>query len=1167
MSTRLGDRSWFRYTLLALLGCVLFFAPNVEAARYTTAQIESNLSAGVQTAVNWDGTCRSKLGSGGETFSSGLRGLINNGSGYMGDTWLSAGGKGNTTTPIFVSSGATTIPLQINSVEFLCGPLVNVDWTAPYTAPTCGGSGITANRLYNDTSRWVLSAGNANDRNANKEGSGCMWPSRTLTRTKITSLSVNDGGYGGVLTALPTETTACNGSTVTLDSTSRQNICIGRFNDSRYWFSAPVPLSYKASAARPITQNRTVTVTMKYKKIYGYHATNESDGAMVETCSGGISGQHLTYSGSGCPELTDTLTVKIQVTTAYNLSPSTTSSTRTILPNETIRGVLGRVQNTGTTDNSDTAASAVVRFVVASGASLKTTAGTATLADNNGYQCKLAAVVASVNRSCSSLATKAGTVFPKSSTVQIFSGDDSLSGVNPKAGDRVCYMTVVNNYDQTRSNSDWRYSAPFCVTVLNGVVAPVLTLTPPSGSLLTDGSSLRADFGVVNNTNPQVSAQVCYRARIWYEKTGNTTLDAGETPYYQKASSGCGGGVDGYATVAADGVTHGITADARAVSLAQGGRICAEWLIGSVTVGVGTGTPNPLVQCITIGKMPSVQVWGNDVRVGSALTQSAAQSSMIRSGLSAFPTGTTTQTVANAAAGLWKTGLDVNGNKIKIPYKATSGLNPNVPTSTTNDSHWSIARVTRADGSSGGTCQQSFNGSSLISMNGSTPARVLLESSPGDLDAANPSVFKAGQYVMNRANVTGDYIEGAVSGNAKNAIVAAHYPYGRVSSGASWIGQNSYGQDYSSSACRDPAFGDPNIDTGNIYIYRMNSPFTIDSGVDLASVRLNVEGGVDNQVKVFVNGTQLVVNNSLAWQRPGFGAGLSFNASFERDPTKPTPFSYTGNTLEVQVQSSGSHTGLLIDKIELSGQKSTAAIGMFGSWGEYGVMAPSTIIDFASNSGLAGGITQGAGASAWSKLTFANTDTSALGRWNTASNMGLMPDIGGYLTSSGLKGVNTQSIAGAYTINTTNVDNLKSGSKVLSASGPVTIDTDIVYPASASDSSSLNQLVIIAPSVNITSNVGRVDAWLIVPNGTINTCSDVGGNLTVNTCNKKLEINGAMTAKQVLLRRTFGADQANPTESAEVLNLRGDAYIWMRRISEQNGTWNTKSVTELPPRY
>ena len=224
-----------------------------------------------------------------------------------------------------------------------------------------------------------------------------------------------------------------------------------------------------------------------------------------------------------------------------------------------------------------------------------------------------------------------------------------------------------------------------------------------------------------------------------------------------------------------------------------------------------------------------------------------------------------------------------------------------------------------------------------------------------------------------------------------------------------------------------------------------------------------------------------------------------------------------------------------------------------GSWGEYGVLAPGNITAFGSASNKSG-----------SKLTFANTPSGTLGRYlggsAQASSLGSIPDIGRYLVEAG-NATNAARTGISIVNGTTNVSGYN-GNTVIRTSGTVTITGDIKNNSSGSN---LTQMVIIADNININPNVTQVDAWLIAPGGSINTCIMAGDQrLTATTCDKQLRINGPITASSLLLRRTF---DGGGTEPAEILNLRGDAYMWMRRISEAMGTIHTTYLRELPPRY
>lgn len=225
-----------------------------------------------------------------------------------------------------------------------------------------------------------------------------------------------------------------------------------------------------------------------------------------------------------------------------------------------------------------------------------------------------------------------------------------------------------------------------------------------------------------------------------------------------------------------------------------------------------------------------------------------------------------------------------------------------------------------------------------------------------------------------------------------------------------------------------------------------------------------------------------------------------------------------------------------------------------GSWSEYGVLAPKGITTFGSGASSSG-----------TELTFANTPT--IGSFTTsASALGTIPAVQSYLAKAGNaeykaktgiivddRGSANITIAGAgaYKADT-----------VYITTGTVTISSDITNPSTGAN---LSQMVIIAKDIVIDPGVKQVDAWLIA-SGMINTCS-AAGSPTVNNCGgSQLTINGPTMAKQMLLRRT-GGDDADENSPSETFNLRGDAYIWMRKLSGLTGTVRTVYTRELAPRY
>ena len=229
-----------------------------------------------------------------------------------------------------------------------------------------------------------------------------------------------------------------------------------------------------------------------------------------------------------------------------------------------------------------------------------------------------------------------------------------------------------------------------------------------------------------------------------------------------------------------------------------------------------------------------------------------------------------------------------------------------------------------------------------------------------------------------------------------------------------------------------------------------------------------------------------------------------------------------------------------------------------GSWGEYGVTAPAEITNFASGSGLNVPLATSL-QSDWSKLTFANTSfAGTFGNFASSNVLGQIPDVKTYLTNAAAKAnLTIKSLNGPQDINGYQADT------VYIVNGDVTIRSDIKN-TSVNVLANLKQMVIIANNIYIDPSVGQVDAWLIAPGGKIDTCVMAGDQrLSTSDCNKFLKINGPLMADSVVPRRTSGGG----TDPAEVLDLRGDAYMWARKVSEANGSIHTTYLRELPPRY
>jgi hypothetical protein len=254
----------------------------------------------------------------------------------------------------------------------------------------------------------------------------------------------------------------------------------------------------------------------------------------------------------------------------------------------------------------------------------------------------------------------------------------------------------------------------------------------------------------------------------------------------------------------------------------------------------------------------------------------------------------------------------------------------------------------------------------------------------------------------------------------------------------------------------------------------------------------------------------------------------------------------------------------------------------FGSWVEYGAFSVGTNTRFASGSGTNGNQPDDNQA-AWSKLTFANKDDSgadAFGEYTTLTNFRPAPGVASYFGSIlnkqpvGAASVDLNNLtfnnsdpiqirtAGNLTITGGNIPPGKS--VVIIATGTVSIEGDINYSDAAMNSiNDIPQVVIISKDINIKDSVKRVDSWLVA-SGTINTCNNFAGKLTIAKCSTALVVNGPVVTNKLVLNRTAGADVGDP---AERFNLRPDAYLWAQLEGSGSNKAQTVYSVELPPRF
>jgi hypothetical protein len=271
----------------------------------------------------------------------------------------------------------------------------------------------------------------------------------------------------------------------------------------------------------------------------------------------------------------------------------------------------------------------------------------------------------------------------------------------------------------------------------------------------------------------------------------------------------------------------------------------------------------------------------------------------------------------------------------------------------------------------------------------------------------------------------------------------------------------------------------------------------------------------------------------------------------------------------------------------------------FGSWGEYGLFAPSTVSLTASASGLDGGSTF-LDQKSWSAMTFNNADvvtSPAFGGYIATSAQ--LPDITTLFPAGdavqygttekeqtwnpGILSGNVRPQNGVTTINLTSAA-IQSGRWIVinAPESTVMITGDITYAGGLlTEVSQIPQLIIHAREINIAGSVTRVDAWLLTPIGGISTCSDgnatasgLGVNyaaypLSIVDCARQLRINGPVIASKLYLRRTYGSQdtQGGNAASGEIIVIRPDSYMWTYNQARTATVLRTTSLTELPPRY
>jgi hypothetical protein len=418
----------------AVAGAVFMAAPSVFADRYTRAQLDTRLENGINTAINWDSnmsdpnSCRSVTDlarRNGASIATLRNNYINTSfagrstASYRSSTWLSRLSFPNTTNPVTVTYGATTIDLQINNVSFLCGTLV-----MPDVGTSC--SGLSTASMFDDA-RWVYTTNP--DQSPNPLGNTCLRPARTGTTTRIEGVQVTStGSFGGTTNITPGRILA----------TTRDNL-------SRYWFSAPIGFRYTFNA--PVTTSGTIRLTLRVKRIQSYNTGDDrcqSRGNSITVAS--------PTDFARCDISTDTVALQIQPLASYNLHPDAVPSVSSVGNGESFT-VDGGVRNNGGTA-STSSNWRMTRMYFAAGVTPPATAPAA------GSAAACAAYTGYVAGSCQTIAQ--GTRgFPLGTTAV---GTNTPETADLARGAQVCYTGSVNTPTPAAAPA-WRHSALRCVVI------------------------------------------------------------------------------------------------------------------------------------------------------------------------------------------------------------------------------------------------------------------------------------------------------------------------------------------------------------------------------------------------------------------------------------------------------------------------------------------------------------------------------------------------------------------------------------------------------------------------------------------------------------------------------------------------------------------------------
>ena len=145
--------------------------------------------------------------------------------------------------------------------------------------------------------------------------------------------------------------------------------------------------------------------------------------------------------------------------------------------------------------------------------------------------------------------------------------------------------------------------------------------------------------------------------------------------------------------------------------------------------------------------------------------------------------------------------------------------------------------------------------------------------------------------------------------------------------------------------------------------------------------------------------------------------------------------------------------------------------------------------------------------------------------------------------------------------------NISKGVYVVGSGGRITISGDLIYEGSYTGTGEVPKLLVYAKEIEISCNVGRIDATLVA-DGKVKTCAE-SSDINAGVNSKQLKINGTVIANELEANRTYGAATgANSMVSAEIINYDVTLYLWGVREADvsESGKMRTVYLKELSPR-